>query len=284
LDSNDKVLNDFGEEWDRFNFLDEKELASVKHQFLSYINPLPTTLISRKDLVIADFGAGTGRWSYFFKDLCKRIYVLEPSTKAFEVCRNRFHSDSRVVLLNQSIEENFIDSSSLDLAVSLGVLHHIPNTQKALDSIQEKLRPGGYFLGYLYYALENKPLYYKLIWRMSDLLRRFISHLPKTLKFVLADVLALLVYFPLAKFSKLLSRLGFSSDGIPLHHYSNLSYKVMRNDALDRFGTSLEKRFTKEEIRAMLSAAGFDVSTLVFSEHEPFWTFSVRKSSVDKGQ
>ncbi len=52
---------------------------------------------------------------------------------------------------------------------------------------------------------------------------------------------------------------------------------MLANDALDRFGTRLEQRFNKEEIAEMLSRAGFDLSTLKFSEVEPFWTFSVSK-------
>jgi hypothetical protein len=52
---------------------------------------------------------------------------------------------------------------------------------------------------------------------------------------------------------------------------------MLANDALDRFGTSLEQRFSKAEITEMLALAGFDISTLRFSETEPFWTFSVKK-------
>jgi ribonuclease D len=53
---------------------------------------------------------------------------------------------------------------------------------------------------------------------------------------------------------------------------------MLANDALDRFGTTLEQRFSKAEITEMLHAADFDISTLEFSELEPFWTFSVEKS------
>ena len=52
---------------------------------------------------------------------------------------------------------------------------------------------------------------------------------------------------------------------------------MLANDALDRFGTSLEQRFSKAEITEMLHAADFDLSTLRFSEVEPFWTFVVYK-------
>ena len=43
----------------------------------------------------------------------------------------------------------------------------------------------------------------------------------------------------------------------------------MRTDALDRFGTSLEKRFTKNEIREMMEECG--LTNITFSE-TLFWT------------
>ena len=43
----------------------------------------------------------------------------------------------------------------------------------------------------------------------------------------------------------------------------------MRTDALDRFGTRLERRFTKDEIRAMMEYAGLE--NIRFSETS-FWT------------
>ena len=43
----------------------------------------------------------------------------------------------------------------------------------------------------------------------------------------------------------------------------------MRTDALDRFGTRLEQRFSKIEIELMLTEAGF--TNICFSDHMPFW-------------
>jgi SAM-dependent methyltransferase len=273
-----KVINDFGDEWNRFNFLDEIELLKLENQFKKYILPLPSNLLLEGALVAADFGAGSGRWSHFLKKYCSKLYVVEPSEKAFKVCQGRFR-EAKIICLNQSVAENEVPESSLDLAISLGVLHHIPDTRLAIEQIGKKLKEGGVFLCYLYYALENKPRVYRLIWKMSDSIRKITSKLPKPLKFFLAEVVALLVYLPLAKLSKLLEKQGKSVNKIPLHHYKDLSFKVMRNDALDRFGTSLEQRFTRSEIMEMLSASGFDIGTLRFSMEEPFWTFAVEKST-----
>ena len=52
---------------------------------------------------------------------------------------------------------------------------------------------------------------------------------------------------------------------------------MLQNDALDRFATRLEQRFSKIEIVEMVRNAGFDLSTLKFSDIEPFWSFVVKK-------
>jgi hypothetical protein len=43
----------------------------------------------------------------------------------------------------------------------------------------------------------------------------------------------------------------------------------MRTDAFDRFGTRLEKRFTAQEIRAMMEGAG--LRDIRFRNGPPYW-------------
>jgi hypothetical protein len=47
------------------------------------------------------------------------------------------------------------------------------------------------------------------------------------------------------------------------------SFYVMRTDALDRFGTQLEQRFTKKQIETMMLQAGLE--RVVFSDAVPYW-------------
>lgn len=64
-------------------------------------------------------------------------------------------------------------------------------------------------------------------------------------------------------------KLGVNVDNFPLGAYKNLSFYTMRTDALDRFGTRLEQRFTRKEINNMMSSAGLD--NIEFSSSKPFW-------------
>jgi hypothetical protein len=64
-------------------------------------------------------------------------------------------------------------------------------------------------------------------------------------------------------------RLGARVEHVPLAAYRRQSFYVMRTDALDRFGTRLEKRFTREEMRRMMEEAG--LTGVRFQEGPPHW-------------
>jgi SAM-dependent methyltransferase len=274
MKNENRVIRDFGEEWERFNFLDKDKIEALEEQFRRYTSSLPDKFLERRNLIIADFGAGTGRWSHFLKEYSSQVYAVEPATKAFQVLSTRFANDSKFILLNESVQSNQIPEKSLDLAVSLGVLHHIVDTQTAINKVIEKIKPGGVFLGYLYYALENKPVLYRGIWKASNSIRKVTSRLPTKIKLLVSECIALSIYLPLSRLAFIVDKLNGPVELIPLHHYKNLSFHVMRNDALDRFGTTLERRFNQDEILQLLVTAGFERETIRFSNEEPFWTFS----------
>ena len=79
------------------------------------------------------------------------------------------------------------------------------------------------------------------------------------------------------RIAKYLARRGKSVSNIPLHHHANMLFVMLQSDALDRFGTRLELRFSKRDFEEMSAKAGFDVTTLIFSDNEQFWAFSVKK-------
>ena len=157
----------------------------------------------------------------------------------------------------------------MDFGYSLGVLHHVPDTALGLKQCVKKLKGGAPFLLYLYYRFDNRPWWFRLIWLITDLLRRVISKMPYRLRYVSSQIIAVIVYFPLARIALFLEKLNFNVSSFPLSSYKNLSFYTMRTDALDRFGTRLEQRFTRLEIKNMMHDAGLE--NIEFSNSKPFW-------------
>jgi SAM-dependent methyltransferase len=158
---------------------------------------------------------------------------------------------------------------SLDFAFSLGVLHHVPDTEAAIAAIADKLKPNAPFLIYLYYALDNRPLWYRLLWRATDLARFIVSRLPHPLRLAISQTVAALIYWPLARIARFTAGHGRFLGALPLSYYADKSFYVMRTDAYDRFCTRLEKRFRRSDVERMLTRAGFE--RITFSEKPPFW-------------
>ena len=271
------VIDGFGHEWAAFDYAETETAEALDAQFLAYCAPLNLSQFDPANSLAGDFGAGSGRWSSRLVPYFSRVYALEPSDGASAVLKKKFAKDPKIVVLQETVGVNSIPVGSLDLAMSLGVLHHIPDTALAIKDVTRSIKPGGVFLCYLYYSLENKPTYYRLIFKGVNVVRRVISASPQPVRRLSATIIAALVYWPLARLSKVLSKFGRNTSNLPLHHYAEMPFVMLANDALDRFGTSLEQRFSKAEITEMLRAADFDLTTLTFSEIEPFWTFVVNK-------
>ena len=271
------VIDSFGHEWATYDYGETETSEALDAQFMAYCAPIDLTQFNPKTSLAGDFGAGSGRWSSRLSPHFSLVYALEPSDGASTVLKNKFSNDPKIVVLQETVGSNSIPLASLDLAMSLGVLHHIPDTGLAIKDVSRRIKPGGVFLCYLYYSLENKPAYYKMIFKAVDGVRRVISVLPQRVKQLVTSLIAGLVYWPLARLSKVLNKLGIDTSNVPLHHYADMPFVMLANDALDRFGTTLEQRFSKAEITEMLRVADFDISTLKFSDKEPFWTFSVKK-------
>ena len=166
-----QVIDSFGHEWAAFDYSESETDNALDSQFLAYCTPIDLTQFNSKSSVAADFGAGSGRWASRLLPHFSLVYALEPSDGANKVLKKKFSKESRMKILHETVGANSIPSGSLDLAMSLGVLHHIPDTGLAIRSFASKIKSGGVFLCYLYYKLENKPAFYRWLFWASNSLR-----------------------------------------------------------------------------------------------------------------
>ena len=265
---NDKVVAGFGDEWSSF---DQSTLdkAESKDLFNRYFNIFPSELL-KQDKIGIDIGCGSGRWAKHVAPLVGELYCVDASVKALEVARKNLAKSDNCIFENLTTDSLKILDKDFDFGYSLGVLHHIPDTQKALSDSVSVLKKGAPFLLYLYFAFDNKPTWYRLIWRASEIFRYIISRSPFYIRVIITNLIALLIYFPLARGALLLEKIGIDSDNVPMSSYKETSFYTMRTDALDRFGTRLEQRFTRKEVYNMMSNAG--LINIKFSENVPYWT------------
>jgi SAM-dependent methyltransferase len=154
-----------------------------------------------------DLGCGSGRWARFVAPRVGTWHCINPSPEALNVTRHNLKGCSDCQFHVAGVDEVPLDDS-MDFGYALGVLHHIPDPDAGLADCIRKLKPGAPFLVYIYYASENRPLGFRAIWRVSDLLRCMICKLPFPLRYAASQVIAASVYWPPAQVSLGLERLG----------------------------------------------------------------------------
>lgn len=261
------AIRDFGKEWLKFNSFDEIEINKIASEYFDIVS---SDHLNSNSLVL-DIGCGSGRWSSYLSSKVGFIDAVDPSAAIF-MAASQYKQLKNIRWSCADAENLPFPENSFDFALCLGVLHHTSDPLKSLKIISSKIKNGGFLLLYLYYKFDNRSWFYTFIFNCSNFFRKIISRLPFKVKSLLCDLLAIFVYLPFilsAKFCKWLLPNSSFYKKIPLSYYINKSFKIIRNDALDRFGTIVEKRYTKKEIGEFMTKAGFN--DIVFSEKEPFW-------------
>ena len=260
------VVHDFGEEWKKFSVHTDESVRELRKEYFDIIDES----IVNKNTYMIDIGCGSGRWTDYFVDKAGFIEAIDPSDAVY-AADQMLGKKENVRVTKASVDTIPWDDNTFDFGMSIGVLHHIPNTKQALIDCVKKIKPGGYFYVYLYYRFDDRGFVFKSIFYLSNLLRLIISRMPQVLKKFTCDVLAVLLYWPLSRFAGLLHKMKLHklAKKIPLEPYYNKPFYNLRNDCLDRFGTKLEQRFLRSEIEEMMTEAG--LMDIRFGEKSAYW-------------
>jgi SAM-dependent methyltransferase len=262
------TVDGFGEEWARF---DQSELseADARRGFEEYFGIFPWSSLPEAPVGF-DLGCGSGRWATLVAPRVGTLHCIDASDRALGVARSNLASAKNCQFHHASVADIPLADGSMDFGYSLGVLHHVPDTRAGIRACVAKLKPGAPFLVYLYYAFDNRPRWFRAVWKATDAGRQVISRLPARPRSAVTDAIAATVYLPLARTASLLEAAGVDVSAFPLSAYRARSFYTMRTDALDRFGTRLEQRFTAAEVKEMMESEGLrDVRV---ADTGPFWT------------
>jgi ubiquinone/menaquinone biosynthesis C-methylase UbiE len=91
----------------------------------------------------ADIGGGFGRLAVILTEYADRVTLVDPSTQQLGLSREIFPG----LLFERELAEAAklpFDDDSIDLAVMVRVLHHLPDPDNELAELARVLRPGGH--------------------------------------------------------------------------------------------------------------------------------------------
>ena len=260
------TIENFGKEWNEFNQRN-LPISDNLDMFEKYFNIFPLENLNKNSIVL-DAGCGSGRWAFFMAPRVKNLICADPSN-AINVAKKNLEKFKNVNFLNESIKDLSIKNNSIDFCYCLGVLHHTNDVKNNLKNLVNKLKMNSPILLYIYYNLENRSFFYKFLWKLSDFIRFFISKLPFKFKIKVTNLIAYIIYYPLSRISKIITKFGLNSEFMPLSYYKDKHMEILKNDSHDRFGTIIEKRYSKSELKTIMEDCG--LNNIQFDDTQPFW-------------
>jgi SAM-dependent methyltransferase len=275
---NDPTIQAFDDKWG-VRWQGKSDRSVHERTFAAFFSLFP--LEELRDGEGFDLGCGVGRHAEMIAPHVGRLHCIDPSPNGLAEARRALSRRTNVDFHLASVDDMPLPDGSQDFGYSMGVLHHIPDTEDGLRRCVAKLKPGAPFLLYLYYRFDNRPLWFRAIWKLTDWARRLIWRLPFRARKAVCDGIAVGVYLPLSRLALRLEERGLNVENLPLSFYRRTPLVNLKVSSLDRFGTPLEQRFTRGEIEAMMKRSG--LGAIRFQEHEPYWVAlgRKRKPSID---
>ncbi len=251
-DLKERTARSFGYEWRRFSV----SATEMEDNFRGYFGFLPAGALAGKRILEA--GSGMGRHTYFLSELAAEVVAIDLG-EAIAVTAANVAGRPNVHLAQADIDHLPFPDESFGFVCSIGVLHHLPSTEAGLGALVRCLERGGLVYVYLYWALENAPVWKRGLLAFVTMLRRITVRLPFPVVDKLAWLVAAAGYIGLSLPYRYLSRWRVTRNWVkdlPLQRYAKDGFRVCYNDQFDRLTAPLERRFTRDQVRTLMIGAG----------------------------
>jgi SAM-dependent methyltransferase len=243
----ERTIADFGDQWQRYR--DNEGYYGSPDILADILGPL-MPLSDLAGARAAEIGSGTGRIVRMLLQAgAASVLAIEPSG-AFEVLERNLADRADRVQFLRARGDRIPAGLDLDLVVSIGVIHHIPEPDPVIEAAYRALRPGGRMVVWLYGREGNAAAV-----RLIEIMRAVTTRLPHPLLAGLAQ--GLTVGLDLYTFL-----LRLVPARLPLRDYVlNVVGRFPRRKRYlviyDQLKPAYAKYYTQAEARALLERAGF---------------------------
>lgn len=250
-----RTADSFAYEWKRFGVM----APEWERNFADYLRPHDLGWLRGK--AVLDVGTGSGRHSLQAARAGASVVAVDIG-ESIDVARANLPPE--VLTVQADAESLPFEPGSFDLVMSIGVLHHLPDPERALREVARFARPGGHVHVYLYWQPERRS--HQVVLRGVSAIRRLTTRLPHRLLhalcYPLSAVLLVTLVFPYRLLRKHAATRRLA-DVLPLKTYADYPFRVLVNDQFDRFSAPLERRYTRNEVAEMMRHAGLGEVTVV---------------------
>lgn len=179
-----RTVDRFGEQWNEFDFLG----PHYEQQFLGWIAPNgPDTF---KGKLVLEGGCGKGRHSALCAGWGAADVLAIDLGSAVEAAYRNTRGYPNVHVIQADLFHLPVKPASVDVAFSVGVLHHTPEPAHCFQELAGTVRPGGKVIAWVY-GRENNGW---IIHGVNPVREALTSRLPHDVVYQLAKLPAAVIY------------------------------------------------------------------------------------------
>jgi SAM-dependent methyltransferase len=240
----------FGFQWQRYQRtqLGANDLRDSECQFEMKTALRPEEL---KGKLVLDVGCGMGRFAEVATRWGARVVGIDLSAAAEVAAKNL--ADRDFVAFQADVFALPFAPESFDIIYSVGVLHHTPDCEAAVKTLQKYLKPGGILAVWLYSG-------YNKWYRCSDFWRRFTHKMkPATLHSLLK--LAVPLFYHLDHGLRRVPVVGRTVAGavhhvFPVNRHPDPETRML--DTFDWYSPKYQSKHTYEQVFRWYEAMGME--------------------------
>lgn len=242
----------------------EVDKAWFKDSF-AYIDLVPSGIFSKNCKLGLDVGCGSGSdMLNIAKRYGCRIIGID-TADSLAVTQRSINRISGLTVCQANAYDLPFRNDTFDFAYSFGVLHHLPDPEKAFRLIIDKIKKGGYIVVYVYEDFSQRHRLDMILLRAANLLRLFTTRLPPGALYAFCVMLAPMVLGFCSvpyRFLRKIPAFSAFAGRIPFRHTVRLD--CIRADLYDRFSAPIEFRYNRHQINGWLTRARLTDTGIVY--------------------
>lgn len=277
-DEAQRTVDRFGEQWNEFDFIG----PHYERQFLHWI--APNTQETFRGQLVLEGGCGKGRHSALASRFGAKDVLAIDLGSAVDAAYRNTRAYPNVHVIQADLFHLPVAPQTVDLAFSLGVLHHTKDPRGSFLELVKTVRPGGRVIAWVY-GRENNGW---IVHGVSPLREALTSRLPHRWIYQLSKIPAAAlyavgrgVYQPLAKapFNKVGEQLFYHEY---INYISKFPYDEIHSIVHDHLTPPIAHYIRREEFEAWFADGDLDDVVIGWHNQNSWRGTGVRRARAQK--